>query len=106
MPPIFQLDGASTWRGGEGIEYDDGHVFFVTKRDNRVWDLDVSAQKIRVVYDRASDPLKQLSGVDNLTVTRGGDLLVAEDGAVALELLRTYADSFSLVGEAAKTAAT
>lgn len=81
LPPTRRQVPASTaFRGGEGIVYHDRHVYFTTKGDDRVWDLDLESERLRVVYHRASDPLQQLSGVDNVTVTPGGDLVVAEDG--------------------------
>ena len=33
-----------------------------------------------MLYDAALDPTMQLTGVDNVTGSRGGDLFVAEDG--------------------------
>ena len=62
--------------GGEGIWFDSGHVYFSTKGTNQVWDLDVAAGRLSVLYD-GDAPLK---GVDNLTVTRAGELYVCEDG--------------------------
>ena len=70
----------SRFRGGEGLWYFDGLVYFSTKSDNRIWCLDVSAQTVEVIYDFATAPNPILSGVDNLTVSEFGDVLVAEDG--------------------------
>jgi hypothetical protein len=75
-----QVPNSFPFAGGEGIDYLDGHIFFTTKRDNRVWDLDVVSDTIRVLYHRDTDPMMQLSGVDNLVVTPDGEILVAEDG--------------------------
>lgn len=97
---------STRFRGGEGIVYDRGRVYFATKGDDRVWILDVDAQKIGVLYHRASDPLKQLGGVDNVALTPRGDLLVAEDGdnmelvtvtpeGLGLALLRVEGQPFS-----------
>lgn len=68
--------------GGEGIWYRAGVVYFSSKGDNRIWALDVEAQTLEVLYDFAAAPEEDriLSGVDNLTVTEFGDVLVAEDG--------------------------
>jgi secreted PhoX family phosphatase len=96
VPPTRrQVLQSTSFRGGEGIVYDRGHVYFTTKFDNRVWGLDLSRETIRVVYDRATDPLQQLSGVDNVTVTSGGDLLVAEDGG-NMELVMLTPDGLAL----------
>lgn len=70
------------FNGGEGIWYFNGLVYFSSKGDNRIWALDVNAQTIEAIYhfDSASPENKILSGVDNLTVSEFGDVLVAEDG--------------------------
>ena len=71
------------FNGGEGVWFDSDHVYFTTKGDNRVWDLDVPAQTLSVVYDVADFAAPDdapLQGVDNITVSRAGDLIVAEDG--------------------------
>jgi secreted PhoX family phosphatase len=105
-PTRRQVPISTRFLGGEGIVYDDGHVYFVTKFDNRVWDLDVGSQRIAVLYHKATDPLAQLSGVDNVALTPTGDLIVAEDGGnmelvmldasgLALALLRVVGQPFS-----------
>lgn len=70
----------SRFRGGEGLWYFAGLVYFSTKSDNRIWCYDSVAQTVEVLYDfsTAADPI--LSGVDNLTLSEFGDVLVAEDG--------------------------
>jgi hypothetical protein len=79
-PTRRQVPASTPFLGGEGIVYDRGHVFMATKFDNRVWDLDVERQTLRILYDRASDAIGQLSGVDNVAITPRGELIVAEDG--------------------------
>ena len=75
-----QVPESTAFNGGEGLWYYDGRVYFSTKGDDRVWEYDVVARAIRVHYDplTAADPF--LRGVDNLTGSAGGDILVAEDG--------------------------
>lgn len=70
------------FRGGEGLWYFNGLVYFSTKSDNRIWVYDVGAQTVEAIYDfnTAEGDQKILSGVDNLTVSEFGDVLVAEDG--------------------------
>lgn len=68
------------FKGGEGCWYDDGLVYFATKGDNRVWTYDAISGRIEVIYDAALFPDSPLRGVDNLVVSRAGDLFVAEDG--------------------------
>jgi len=79
----FQLDGdaATRFGGGEGVWYHDDRVWFTTKVDGRVWELDVKTDRLRIVYDQStSTAASVLTGVDNITVEAGsGDLFVAED---------------------------
>lgn len=72
---------STAFDGGEGIWFDSDHVYFTTKGDNRVWDLDVGAQRLSVLYDAvAIGDDAPLTGVDNIVVSRSGDVFVAEDG--------------------------
>lgn len=75
-----QIDSATRFNGGEGIWYHDGFVFFTTKGDNRVWVLDTQTQSLDILYDKDTSSNPILSGVDNVTVSPLGDILVAEDG--------------------------
>jgi secreted PhoX family phosphatase len=72
----------TVFKGGEGLWYFEGLVYFSTKGDNRIWALDPSTQTLQTIYDfaTAEPPDNILSGVDNLTVSRYGDVLVCEDG--------------------------
>ncbi len=70
----------SVFNGGEGCWYHEGTVSFTTKGDNRVWAYHVASQRLRVLYDAGATPEAPLRGVDNIVVSRGGELLVAEDG--------------------------
>jgi len=75
-PTRTQVPGMKRFSGGEGIWFDSGHVYLSAKGENRVWDLDVAAGALTVLYDGDAP----LTGVDNLTVTRAGELYVCEDG--------------------------
>jgi len=79
-PTREQVRLASKFSGGEGIAFADGLIYFTTKGDNRVWRLDTRNQQIDVLYDFMSASTPDLSGVDNVTITAAGDVLVAEDG--------------------------
>jgi secreted PhoX family phosphatase len=79
-PTRQQVPGSAAFNGGEGITCRRDHVYFTTKGDNRVWDLDTRNSRLTVFYDAALDPIMQLTGVDNVTHGRSGDLFVAEDG--------------------------
>jgi secreted PhoX family phosphatase len=79
-PTRDQVPQATPFDGGEGIVWARERFFFTTKGDDRVWTYDPAAQDLGVHYDVATDPGQQLSGVDNITTSRSGDLYVAEDG--------------------------
>jgi secreted PhoX family phosphatase len=57
-----------------------------------------------VLYNSLDDPNRQLTGVDNIAVTPGGDLVVAEDGGnmelVVLSPLGTAAPLLRIIGQA------
>ncbi len=76
------ISNGSPFNGGEGAWYGAGKVWFTTKGDNRVWELDVRAapNTIRVIYDDNTSPNPVLTGVDNIVGSASGDLFVAEDG--------------------------
>ncbi|MEZ4334193.1 MAG: DUF839 domain-containing protein [Myxococcota bacterium] len=75
----FQVEAATRFNGGEGIDHHEGRVYFSTKGDDRVWRLDVQHDRLEIVYDRASRPDGPLSGVDNVVVATNGVVYVAED---------------------------
>jgi len=78
-PTREQQPKSTAFDGGEGIALMDDVVYFTTKGDNRVWAYDLRASTLRLAYDaaRAADPM--LTGVDNLTCSPTGELVVAED---------------------------
>jgi secreted PhoX family phosphatase len=79
-PTRLQVPESTAFRGGEGIVYNKGHVYFSTKGDDRIWDYEPGRERIAVLYDNELDPVHQLGGVDNIAVAGSGDLVVAEDG--------------------------
>lgn len=76
----FQIPTSTVFDGGEGIWWHEGIVYMSTKGDNRIWRYDVAAASMSILYDGSGvvDPI--LSGVDNITVSCCGDVLVCEDG--------------------------
>jgi len=76
----YQVVSALTFDGGEGIAYFDGRVIFTSKGDNRVWSYNTTSQVLEIVYDAADYITPILTGVDNVTVSKAGDIYVAEDG--------------------------
>ncbi len=79
----YQAPETTPFRGGEGCFLDNGVVYITTKGDNRVWRYHVETQTMDLLYDD-SDPQNQpdpvLKGVDNVIVSRSGNVFVAEDG--------------------------
>jgi len=82
-PTRYQVADAEAFNGGEGCWYHDGIVYFTTKGDNRVWALDTRLGALDLIYDKQSEQAFNpgIDDVDNLTVSAGGDVLVAEDGS-------------------------
>ncbi len=76
----YQVKQSSLFKGGEGLWYYAGFVYFSTKGDNRIWSLDLDQQIIKVIYDFKTSPFPVLTGVDNITVDNNGIIYVCEDG--------------------------
>lgn len=79
-PMRRQIPDAAKFKGGEGIVYTAGRVYFTTKGDNRVWSYTIASGEIAVIYDVRTSGAPILRGVDNIEVSPNGELLVAEDG--------------------------
>ena len=80
LPLRRQVPEATKFAGGEGIWFHAGLVYFTTKHDNRVWKYDTKNDYLSIFYDDDFFEFAQLTGVDNVTVSQSGDVLVAEDG--------------------------
>lgn len=79
-PTRTQVPASMAFNGGEGIWYFRGVVYFSTKGDGRVWAYDTNSSMLSVFYDASMQPAPAiLTGVDNITVSCCGDVLVAED---------------------------
>ncbi|HWM09974.1 MAG TPA: alkaline phosphatase PhoX [Solirubrobacteraceae bacterium] len=104
-PTRQQVPGMQRFSGGEGIWFDSDTVYFATKGDNRIWAYDTVAGTLGTIYDLAATPDAPLSGVDNLTVSRAGEVFVCEDGGdmeiCVIEPGGAVAPFLKLVGEAA-----
>lgn len=74
-----QVPDATTFRGGEGIVYYDNVVSFTTKGDNRIWAYQTDVEIMSVIYDRDTAPDPILSGVDNVALSKKGELVISED---------------------------
>lgn len=80
LPTREQLPNATTFNGGEGIVFYDNVVSFTTKGDDRIWAYQTDHEVISIIYDRATSDNPILSGLDNVTVSQDGELVVSEDG--------------------------
>ncbi|MEK6736697.1 MAG: alkaline phosphatase PhoX [Pseudomonadota bacterium] len=80
IPTRKQVAQSTAFKGGEGIWYHQGIIYFTTKGDNRVWAYDVQFQQLSIIYNAALYLQPVLTGVDNITTNAAGELLVAEDG--------------------------
>ncbi len=77
----YQVPGARHFDGGEGCVFGGGKVWFTTKGDSKVWELDPGSGILAVIYDQSAGAGRdRFSGVDGLARSTAGDLLVAEDG--------------------------
>ncbi|GAB2568969.1 hypothetical protein Aab01nite_08310 [Paractinoplanes abujensis] len=78
----YQVSGAKSFNGGEGCHYADNKVWFTTKGDNRVWQVNLATGTYELAYDDnlVTSGTAPLTGVDNVTGSPSGDLYVAEDG--------------------------
>ena len=79
VPTRDQVPAATLFPGGEGCWFDAGSVYFTTKGNDRVWQLDTASDTIGILYDRVTSADPQLAGVDNVTVSPCGDVCVGED---------------------------
>lgn len=80
VPARKQIAQSTAFKGGEGIWYHLGMIYFTTKGDNRVWAYDVQQNHLSIVYNAALYLQPVLTGVDNITANAAGELLIAEDG--------------------------
>ena len=75
-----QIALSTPFNRGEGAWYDSDFVYFSTTGDNRIWAYDIASSELVIIYDDDFFANPVLKGVDNLTVSSRGDILVAEDG--------------------------
>lgn len=78
-PTRAQVSGSTTFDRGEGIWYDAGVVYIATTNDDTIHAYDIAKQSISILYRRADTVDSPLQGVDNVTVSRSGDVFVCED---------------------------
>ena len=74
-----QVENAKIFNGGEGAWFEEPFLYFTTKRDNRVWRYRPETNELDIIYDIENAPNRILEGVDNVTVSKNGDVYVCED---------------------------
>lgn len=79
MATRYQVASSTPFNGGEGMWHHQGIVYFTTKGNDRVWAYEIDSGMLTIIYDVATSSMPVLSGVDNITSSPAGDLLVAED---------------------------
>lgn len=80
QPTRYQLGSSTTFKGGEGIVFYNNVISFATKGDNRIWSYNTETGRISIIYDANTHPNPILKGVDNITLSQDGELVVGEDG--------------------------
>jgi uncharacterized protein len=76
----YQVAASAPFAGGEGIWYHKGLIYFSTKGDNRIWTYETDSSMLTILYDAATSSTPILRGVDNITISPDGDVVVGEDG--------------------------
>jgi secreted PhoX family phosphatase len=74
-----QVRESTAFRRGEGIWRDGGTVYVATTTDDRIHAYDIRRERISVLYDGLASRSAPLLPVDQLTVTRAGEVFVCED---------------------------
>ena len=78
-PTREQVEGMTRFNRGEGIWFDSGIVYLCTTNDNKIHTYDTRTRRMAVIYDGARFEDPPLTNVDNVMVSRSGDLFVCED---------------------------
>jgi secreted PhoX family phosphatase len=78
-PTRQQVPQMTQFQRGEGMWFDDGVVYLATTTDSKIHAYDTSIGRIDVLYDAGVLESPPLTSVDNVTVSRSGDLFVCED---------------------------
>jgi hypothetical protein len=77
-----QVATMKVFNGGEGCWASEGHIYFTTKGDNRLWRYTPATNTLTVIYDDTAPypSPRHLTGVDNVVATTTNRAFVAEDG--------------------------
>jgi hypothetical protein len=73
--------GTAQFNGGEGIYIGNRVLYFATKGDKRIWELDLETSQLSVAYDCKANPDGALDAVDAVVVHAATQrVFIAEDG--------------------------
>jgi uncharacterized protein len=78
-PTREQVPGMTRFNRGEGMWFDSGVVYLCTTNDHKIHTYDIRTRRMDVLYDGARFENPPLTNVDNITVSRSGDVFVCED---------------------------
>lgn len=84
---VYQAE-TTVFAGNEGLWFLHDFVFFSTKSDDNIWVIDTIGGTIESIYSPEDGPIgspvdpnePKLFGVDNITMTLDGEMIVVEDG--------------------------
>lgn len=79
VPTRRQVPGVTAFKRGEGIWFDSGTVYVATTGDSRIHAYDTRRGHFEVIYDGLASRKAPLVRVDQITVSRAGELFVCED---------------------------
>lgn len=90
------LDDSTIFAGNEGVWFLNGIVFFSTKSDDNIWAIDTVGGTIESIYDPVDGPVGSpfdaaeppMFGVDNISMTLDGEMIVVEDGGDMRAMVR------------------
>lgn len=93
----YYLENTTIFAGNEGVWFFEGLVFFTTKSDDTIWVIDTVANTIESVYQPSDgilgspvDPNEPpMQGIDNITMTLDGEMIIVEDGGDMRAMVRT-----------------
>ena len=78
-PTREQVPNMTRFKRGEGMWFDTGTVYLATTNDSKIHAYDTRTERIDVLYDAGAIENPPLTNVDNVTVSKSGDLFVCED---------------------------
>ncbi len=78
-PTREQVPEMTQFSRGEGIWFDSGRVYLATTGDSTIWSYNANTRRMRPIYKPETIENPPLTDVDNITVSRSGDLFVCED---------------------------